>query len=280
MNGTPAFGNRLGTKINMNYRASSVRNATLTALALGLTLSACAPANQEAAPSASPFTSVTATETVTSTATAAPTAAATPTPSPTAVGGPTVAPVVPVAPAPEPVAPKLATFTFPDGHISFAHPANWTIKTQQGPYLDYVNETDKAKSVEAHIYDEKGNKVSVIASGGYGGGAAGPSLLTVLDTQQVPNFPARDGDTVFAFIKYENPVDHSVFYRMGNMSAEFVTNGEGTSGSYVRIVENGASEAYVEFDSPAFNSLESAKAWMKTEQYSQLKAMLTSMRYV
>jgi hypothetical protein len=185
-----------------------------------------------------------------------------------------------VTPAPEPVAPTLATFTFPDGHISFDHPGNWTIKTQQGPYLDYVNETDKAKSVEAHIYDEKGNKVSVISSGGYGGGAAGPSLLTVLDTQPVPNFPARDGDTVFAFIKYEHPVDHSVFYRMGNMGAELVTNGEGNSGSYVRIVGNGASEAYVEFGSPAFNSLASAKAWMETRQYSQLKAMLTSVRYV
>ena len=262
----------------MNYRASSVRNATLTALALSLTLSACAPASQEATPSASPSTSVTATETVTGTA--APTAAATPTPSPTGVGEPTVAPVVPVAPATEPGAPKLATFTFPDGHISFEHPANWTIKTQQGPYLDYVNETDKAKSVEAHIYDEKGNKVSVIASGGYGGGAAGPSLLTVLDTQQVPNFPARDGDTVFAFIKYEHPVDHSVHYRMGNMSAELVTNGEGTSGSYVRIAGNGASEAYVEFGTPAFNSLESAKAWMTSQQYGQLKTMLTSIRYV
>jgi hypothetical protein len=177
-------------------------------------------------------------------------------------------------------APTVATFTFPDGHISFDHPGNWTIKTQQGPYLDYVNETDKAKSVEAHIYDENGNKVSVISSGGYGGGAAGPSLLTVLDTQPVPNFPARDGDTAFAFIKHEHPVDHSVFYRMGNMSAAFVTNGEGNSGSYVRIVGNGASEAYVEFGSPAFKSLASARAWMETRQYSQLKAMLTSVRYV
>ncbi|MDN4644240.1 hypothetical protein [Arthrobacter sp. PsM3] len=143
-----------------------------------------------------------------------------------------------------------------------------------------MNETDKAKSVEAHIYDETGNQVSVITSGGYGGGAAGPSLLTVLDSQPVPSFPVRDGATVFAFIKYENPVDHSVFYRMGNMGTEHVTNGEGTSGSYVRIVGNGASEAHVDFGSPAFSSPESAKAWMKTQQYSQLKAMLTSMRYV
>ena len=143
-----------------------------------------------------------------------------------------------------------------------------------------MNETDKAKSVEAHIYDENGNKVSVISSGGYGGGAAGPSLLTVLDTQPVPNFPARGGDTAFAFIKYEHPVDHSVFYRMGNMSAAFVTNGEGNSGSYVRIVGNGASEGYVEFGSPAFDSLASARAWIETRQYSQLKAMLTSVRYV
>ncbi|MET3952341.1 hypothetical protein [Arthrobacter sp. UYEF36] len=242
----------------MKYQASSVRNASLIALALSLTLSACAPGKQEAAPSASPFTSFTATETVTATATAAPAVTTTPTPSLSAVVEPTVAPVAP----------------------ALEHPGNWTIKTQQGPYLDYVNETDKAKSVEAHIYDEKGNKVSVISSGGYGGGAAGPSLLTVLDTQPVPNFPARDGDTVFAFIKYENPVDHLVFYRMGNMGAALVTNGEGTSGSYVRIVGNGAAEAYVEFGTPAFNSLESAKAWMKTQQYSQLKAMLATMRYL
>ncbi|HEX9225164.1 MAG TPA: hypothetical protein VF885_00740 [Arthrobacter sp.] len=193
---------------------------------------------------------------------------------------PTVAPVVPVAPVPEPGAPTPAAFTFPDGHISFEHPANWTIKTRQGPYLDHVNETDKAKSVEAHIYDDKGNKVSVITHGGYGGGAAGASLLTVLDSQPVPNFTARDSDTVFAFIEYEHPVDQSVHYRMGNMSAELVTNGKGTSGSYVRIAGKGASEASVEFGTPAFNSLESAKAWMTSQQYSQLKTMLTSIRYV
>lgn len=29
----------------------------------------------------------------------------------------------------------LKTFTFPDGHISFAYPANWSIRTQPGPTL-------------------------------------------------------------------------------------------------------------------------------------------------
>lgn len=266
----------------MNHRAISVRNATLAALALSLTLSACAPANEEAGMTPAP--SVTATET----ATVTPSSTSKPTPSMTVKVEPSAAPVTPVAPAPaktiepKPAVPKLVTFTFPDGHISFDLPANWTIKTQQGPYLDYEKEIDKAKSIEAHIYDETGNKVAVIASGGYGGGAAGPEFLTVLDSQAIPTLPplTKGGDAVFAFIQYNNPHDHAIRYFMGNINTEYVTNGEGTSGSPYLLLDNGAAMGMVEFSTPAFTSLGNAKSWMNTKQYSQLKAMLTSMRYV
>lgn len=211
-------------------------SVALPALVLSLTLSACAPVAQESQPSAS---------------------------SPSAIKTET----------PEVIAPKLATFTFPDGHISFEHPVNWTIKTVQGLYL---NEADKAKSVEAHIYDETGRKIAVIASGGYGGGAAGPESLTILDSQPLPGFPAlqKGGKAEFAFIHYANENR----YFMGVMDDRQVTEGNGSSGSPYLLLGNGAAIAMVEFN-PNFQSLDEAKDWMKDKQYGQLKAMLTSLDY-
>jgi hypothetical protein len=257
---------------------------------LGLTLSACAAPSQDAAAQAAPA-EVSATETASATTTTASTTPAADVTEPvtTPATGTTVpvAPATPVspapvAPAPQVVVPALKTFTFPDGHISFAYPSSWTVKTKQGPYLDYVNNTDKAKSVEAHIYDETGNELAQVASGGYGGGAAGPEFLTVIDSQPLPALPdlLKGGNATFVFIEYDNAHSTDMRYYMGLMDDRFVANGEGTSGSPYLLLPNGAALAMVKFNNPAFTSLANAKAWMGSQQYSQLKNMLTSLRYV
>lgn len=275
-----------------NRRAGYVKYATLVTLTLGLTLSACAAPGHDAAQSAAPEIPAyqTATQTAPPTATATASAAEATsgpvtTPAATAVPVAAVAPAAPapvVAPAPLVVVPALKTFTFPDGHISFEHPSNWTVKTTQGPYLDYENGTDKAKSVEAHIYDESGNELAQVASGGYGGGAAGPEFLTVIDSQPLPALPdlLKGGNATFAFIEYDNPHGTEMRYYMGLTADIFVANGEGTSGSPYLLLPNGAALAMAEFNNPAFTSLANAKAWMGSQQYGQLKNMLTSVRYV
>ena len=69
-------------------------------------------------------------------------------------------------------------------------------------------------------------------------------------------------------------------YYLGLMADIFVANGEGTSGSPYLLLPNGAALAMAEFNNPAFTSLANAKAWMGSQQYSQLKNILTSLRYV
>ena len=270
-----------------NHRAGYVKYATLITLTLGLTLSACAAPGQGAAQSAPPEVSVTETATPTAavTASAAATAAVTPEPvsTPSAEPAAPPAPVVPAPaapPVPEVVAPALKTFTFADGHISFEYPSSWTVKTKQGPYLDFVNETDKATSVEAHIFDETGNELAYIASGGYGGGASGPVNRTILDSQALPAFPNKNGSSHFAFVMDNYPFEHPTGYFMAVMDQQFITEGESVSASSNIFAGNGYSSAVVPFDSPAFTSPAAAKAWMVTRQYSQLKGVLTSLRYV
>lgn len=276
---------------DMNHRFATFRNATLMAFTLGLALSSCAPA-QNAPHPATPTVTASNTSTATPTATAIQTATPTPTATATPAAAATSATPIttPTAPAPslapvspkpvltpKPVVPQLATFTFPDGHISFEHPAQWTVKTEQGPYLDHEGETDKARSIEASIYDESGSKVAQIASGGYGGGASGPSVLAVLDSKAMPALPAlkKGGNATFAFIHYASE-DR---YFMGLINDQFVVEGNGSSGSPYLLLPNGASLAMVEFDKPTFTSPARAKSWMSSKQYSQLKAMITSVRY-
>jgi hypothetical protein len=196
-----------------------------------------------------------------------------------------VAPVVPAPvapapvapPAPKVVAPALKTFTFPDGHISFKYPSSWTVKTKQGPYVD---DTKKANSLEAHIYDETGDELAFVSSGGYGGGAAGPVNRTVLDSQALPAFPNGSESSHFAFLVDSYPFEHPANYYMAVVDKQFLTEGDATSASSVIKSGNGMSAAVVIFDTPAFKSQAAAKAWMGTKQYSQLKGLLTSLRYV
>jgi hypothetical protein len=206
------------------------------------------------------------------------TAASSAAPSPSATtGAAAVTPVPASSPVTAPAASKLKTFTFPDGHISFDHPANWTVRTKQGAYL---TEPDKANSVEAEIFDETGKKVAYIASGSYGDGAVGPVNRTLLDSQPLPAFPHRDGGSSFGFVMDTYPDGAPTSYFMAVMQDQFITEGPNSiSANSNLIVGNGAASAAVIFDSPAFPSPAAAKAWMGTEQYSQLKNMLTSLRY-
>jgi hypothetical protein len=150
------------------------------------------------------------------------------------------------------------------------------VRTQQGPYL---SEETKAGSIIATVYDERGNLVARMESGGYGGGASGPVNRTILDYQPMPAFQTRDGSSSFAFVEEAIP-GGGVRWFMGVLPGQHVAHGETGSATSVMIVGNGAASASVVFTDPAFSSHQAAVNWYKTsKQYSQLKEMLTSLRY-
>ncbi len=69
-------------------------------------------------------------------------------------------------------------------------------------------------------------------------------------------------------------------YYMGLTDPRSLAEGDGVS-SWCNLIPtaNGGLFSRVLFDDPAFKNRGAARAWMQTEQYSQLKALLVSLDY-
>lgn len=173
----------------------------------------------------------------------------------------------------------LETFTFPDGHISFSYPAGWSVRTGEGPYLA---EETKATSVEATVMDESGKEVARILSGLYGDGTAGPVERTVLDHAPVPGITDTAGKPAeFGFALDEIPGVDSYYFMDVRAAGGFLPD-RADSGTNQVPLPNGMMAAYVVFDADpelASGTPDAGKAWMGTERYAQLRALLLSLKY-
>ncbi|MFI2565268.1 hypothetical protein [Paenarthrobacter sp. NPDC018779] len=268
--------------------AAAVTAGVLVASNFGPASSMPAPAVTVDTPTPTASATASATPTPSATPSATPTAASTQVPTPTTPAAAT-APVVPPVQAP-----TLKTFTFPDGHISFKHPADWTVRTEQAPYL---SEETKAGAVDATILDANGSEIAYVSSGSYGGGTGGWVRRTVYDTAAVPGITDISGQsTEFGFASdliLPTPVEGAVtpaepapdirpYYFMDVRVAGEFKNGEMGSGARLVRMPNLFMIAAVNFDinkQPTFATPAAAKAWMGTQQYAQLKAMLLSLSY-
>lgn len=249
------------------------------AAAAAFGLAACAPAGQPDAQSQTPKNSGTASQGSGSPAGSAPATSPGGSASPEATAGQGATPGQGVTPAPTATASDLPValknFTFPDGHISFSYPAEWTVRVEQAPHLP---DTDAANALEAVLSDATGNEVASITSGTYGDGAEGPVMRTVLDQAAVPGLADNKAGPVSFGFAFDSFADHPHFHMGLRRSQEF-TSGTTSSGSPQVAFPNGAAAATVIFGEPAFPSIDAAKAWMNTEQYRQLKALLLSVTY-
>lgn len=191
-----------------------------------------------------------------------------------------VSPVVPSTPHTSLGYPVTGTYTFPDGHISFDLPAGWSAKIEQDDYNENAdNPGGRENSLAANIFDETGGKVAHITSGGTGGLVSGPVNRTILDSQKLSSFDSRDGASHFAFVKDDYPTNPlTVRYYMGVVVENFMTEGpDSLSVNSFMIMPNGLATAVAQID--ASMTPEIAEAWMKTDQYVKLRALLTSLRY-
>lgn len=165
----------------------------------------------------------------------------------------------------------LKSFTFPDGHISFQYPASWTVRTVQPPA--------GLPGIEVIVTDGAGNDLLSFANGVTAGCAAGPVTRHVLDQAAVPGMTAPDGtEPVFGFA-VEAIGDVNAYY-MGLVDPRSLAQGEGIA-SWCSLVQtgNGGLFSRVLFDEPAFKNQGAARAWMNTDQYAQLRALLLSLDY-
>jgi hypothetical protein len=236
----------------------------LAGAALAASLTSCGSASGTVSPSPSvDLGSPSASETT----------AASPTVEPTLTTPATTA----TAPAPAASAPPAAgqLYTFPDGRLSFSYPAGWSVKTVEQPYVQ--GHASGAKPVDAVISDGTGNEVALIQSNVYAGGVSTDVQRTILDQVPLPQVTARDGSgLVFGFI-HDTSQGVSSFHAGVRRAQEFQP-GFSTSGSDYFELNNGMTVAKVVFGNPAFDSAESAKAWMATDQYSELKKIFLSLK--
>jgi hypothetical protein len=248
---------------------------TVGGIAIGLFLSACGPKPAENLVVESTTPSAGAS------AAAAPTALSTPSQTAMPTEAAPQVPARPVVPA-APVQPALKSFTFPDGHISFSYPASWSVRIERGP----GQEGPPEQPYEVTVSDQTGAALVRVLSGAKGiGCTGGPVHRTVLDRAAVPGMSEVDGTApTFGFIVEKIGTDNS--YVMAVMNPRNLEEGNVSSHCTLLMMGNGGAMNTAIFNQsvypgpmPAFPSRQAAEAWMVTEQYAQLKALMISLKY-
>lgn len=246
-------------------RARFFTVATIAGTAASLVLAGCGP--QPGNPAGASDLAVSASAERPATPTAPPTSASPP--AAPATGG------VPASKAPAPSAKHasaaLKTFTFPDGHISFAYPETWTVRTVLPPA--------GLPGVEATVADAAGNDLLFLANGVTTGCAGGPVSRQVFDHAAAPGMTAPNGtEPGFGFVVESYGTGDAYF--MGLTDPRSLKEGDGVA-SWCNLIPtaNGGLVTRVLFADPGFQNNAAARAWMATDQYAQLKALLLSLDY-
>jgi len=246
-----------------SHRAAFLTAVAMAGVSASLVLAGCGPQPGTPAPASDVAVSSTAERTATLTFPASSTPSA-----PTS--GAVPASKVP-APSAKHVSPALKTFTFPDGHISFAYPETWTVRTVLPPA--------GLAGVEAIVADASGNELLTLANGVNAGCAGGPVSRQVFDQAAVPGMTAPNGtEPSFGFVA--ESTGNGDAYFMGLTDPRSLKEGDGVS-SWCNLVPtaNGGLFTRVHFNDPGFPNKGAAKAWMATEHYAQLKALILSLNY-
>jgi hypothetical protein len=133
--------------------------------------------------------------------------------------------------------------------------------------------------VEAIVSDGAGNDLLSLQNGFTTGCAAAPTSREVFDKVQAPGMTAPDGTKpVFGFAVESSSTRD--FYGMGLRDPRYLEQGKGVTSSCGLVATgNGGLTTSVLFNDPAFPTRGAAKAWMATDQYAQLKALLISLKY-
>jgi hypothetical protein len=249
------------------------------ALAAGVGLSSCGAAGQAGQTgqgATAPSTAATGQPDASSsaTSTSSPTKAAPSTGSASASATPSDAKPA-ATPSPDASA-GLTSFTFPDGHLSFSYPKGWTIRVEKT--APSANQPPGVDPVLAVLADETGNELLAITSNAYGAGASGPVLRAVLDNSPVPGLKDTSGEQLDFGFAFDSFADHPEFHMGIRKSREFEPSPESSGSTHVPLA-NGLLDTHVLFDTPAFPSIDAAKAWMATKQYVDLKQLLLSVKY-
>lgn len=191
-------------------------------------------------------------------------------------GGATTAAALPSASETEPAASAPAaaepvTFTFPDGRLSFAHPAGWRV------HRDGAIESPAVEN--AAVYDASGNEQVRIFYDEVGGSATGPLTRSVFYSEPVPGLLGHTGPAVAHASFFVDHIDGEPHYRMALTGGAAIRPDGGQAADVVIVGGNRVLAATVVFTGGPFDSDEAAKAWFAGEEGQILKALLMSFSY-
>lgn len=163
----------------------------------------------------------------------------------------------------------MVTYTFPDGRLSFAHPADWRVVHEQ---------VAASPSVEtAAVVDANGaGRVNIYYSQ-VGDAVAGPDARFVLAADPVPGLVGQAVPTPHSSF-FTDHVNGAVEYRMG-LTAGLPVSPDGKVQNAPVMLGGRILAADVLFTGPSFANDEAAKAWYWGGEGQILKALLMSFSY-
>ena len=193
-------------------------------------------------------------------------------------------------PSPSPSTGEWRTFTSDDAKVSFDYPAVWSVSTPAG--------AAGSGAVDVDVANEDAVVVASLhfgPSGGLGGACQGPVPYEVLDTVEVnlPYQPSKGSVTPrFAFRALQEANHVTASYGLtstlagqGGTTCMFynVVNGPAESPMYsfadaFQVTVGGSEEAPNRKGAKTFPSMDAARAYMQTPEYSNAKRMITSLK--
>lgn len=198
-----------------------------------------------------------------------PSASTNATPAPSAAS-PTTAGTEPTSSAP--ALAGLATYTFPDGRLSFKYPADWRVEFFEASGAPSFVGT-------ASVYDASGEKQVTVYTGQIADGVTHPVIRTVFESEPVPGLQQQPAPTAnYSFYVDRDGMQSNPLYRMHLTAGKPMSGAEMALDGIIRISER-VLVADVQFIEKPFASDDAAKAWLAGAEGQALKALLMSMSY-
>jgi hypothetical protein len=161
------------------------------------------------------------------------------------------------------------TYTFPDGHVSFQHPADWRVELFNAGASPFVG--------TATVYDAAGTKQATVYSGQIADGVTSPVTRTVFETAPVPGLKGQPAPAAqYSF--YVDRVNELATYRMHLTAGAPIAGAEMALDGIIRTTQ-GVLLADVNFIDNPFASDDAAKSWLSGAEGQALKALLLSVSY-
>jgi hypothetical protein len=185
-----------------------------------------------------------------------------------ATAGPTTSGAQP--PSSAQVSAGIATYTFPDGRLSFSYPADWRVELFTGAGEPSLSRT-------ATVFDASGTEQVTVYSGQMADAVSHPVNRTVFESEPVPGL-SRQPAPAAHYSFYVDRMDGSPTYRM-HLTAGTPAAGEGSRVDGIIRIGEEVLVADVRFIEKPFASDEAAKSWLAGAEGQALKALLLSISY-